>query len=144
MSKPITIYLAGGCKNEPDEGKGWRREATEKIRTTAGWEEKRVEVIDPTEYFSYSGKRHKHDKQVMDYYYWRIRNSDVVLVNLNRSEDSCGTCMELQYASDKEIPIVGFGTEGVYNWTIPLAQVQFSTLTEAIDYLRDYYIASND
>lgn len=97
-------------------------------------------IVNPLQYFSYKEKKHKHDKQVMSYYFDRIRHSDIVLANLNNSEDSCGTCMELQYAFDHGISIIGFGTENVYNWTVPLTQVQFQNSTEAIDYIRDYYM----
>lgn len=139
MYKPLTIFLSGAVKNQEDEGKGWRKSAIEKIKTTADWADQIVEIVDPTDYFSYSEKRHMHDKQVMDYYFWRIENSDIVLVNLNDSEGSCGTCMELAHAADHRIPIIGFGESKVYNWTIPLLQAHFPNITEAIDYLRDFY-----
>lgn len=141
--KTLKIYLAGPCKNVEDEGRGWREKVAEKLASIADWSEDppiHIEVFDPTKYFSYSEKKHKTDHQVMSYYYHNIKDSDLVLVNLNDTESSCGTCMELQYAADHDIPIVGFGSDNMYAWALCHLEVQFPNATEALDYIRDYYI----
>lgn len=135
--KKCVIYLAGSCKCEADEGRGWRKQLQRDYK-----DDDFVEIINPLEYFSYSMGVHKTNKQVKEYYLSRIRNSDVLLVNLNNSNQSCGTCQEVQYAVDHDIPVIGFGTENVYAWLSEVdCQVVFDDINEAMDYIVDYYAA---
>lgn len=133
MRKP-EIYLAGASKNEPDEGSGWR----ERLRND--WREMDAHIINPLDFFRYSEDWHQSDKQVKQYYLSRIKNCTVVLVNLNNSDSSCGTCQEVQYAVDHDIPVIGFGHENVYNWLLVDCQCVFDTAEEAMEYICDYYI----
>lgn len=135
----IKIYLAGGCKNEEDEGIGWRQKAVQMFKTATEDKEDNVRVINPVDYFSYSEQKHQSDSQVKNYYMDQIRHSRVVLVNLNRSDVSCGTCMECQFAKDNNIPIIGFGTDNIYPWLLVDCQVVFTSMLQAIDYIVDYY-----
>lgn len=139
MSEIIKIYLAGGCKNEDDEGVGWRQKAVQTFRTATEDKDATVKVINPVDFFSYSEQKHQSDSQVKNYYMDQILHSRLVLVNLTRSDVSCGTCMECQYAKDHDIPIIGFGTEDVYPWLLVDCQVVFPSLLKAIDYISDYY-----
>lgn len=140
MSKIIDIYLAGGCKHEEDEGIGWRQKAVQMFNAATEDKEDTVRVINPVDYFSYSEQKHQSDSQVKNYYMDQIRNSRIVLVNLNRSDVSCGTCMECQLAKDNNIPIIGFGTEDIYPWLLVDCQVSFPSMLQAIDYISDYYV----
>lgn len=139
MSETIRIYLAGGCKNEEDEGAGWRQKAVQMFKTAVEDKECNVKVINPVDYFSYTEAKHQSDSQVKNYYMDQILHSRLVLVNLTRSDVSCGTCMECQFAKDNNIPIIGFGTEDVYPWLLVDCQVTFPSMLQAIDYIADYY-----
>ena len=132
MSK-LKVYLAGASKNEPDEGLGWRKTVYN------DWNSEMILIINPLNYFRYSEDWHQSDKQIKDYYLSRIRKSDVVLVNLNNSDSSCGTCQEIQYAIDHDIPVIGFGQDHVYNWLLVDCQCVFDTVEEAMEYIVDYY-----
>ena len=139
MSETIRIYLAGGCKNEEDEGMGWRQKAVQMFKTAVEDRGCAVKVINPVDYFSYNEAKHQSDSQVKNYYMDQILHSRLVLVNLTRSDVSCGTCMECQFAKDNNIPIIGFGTENVYPWLLVDCQVTFPSMLQAIDYIADYY-----
>ena len=128
----LKIYLAGASKYEADEGLGWRK------TLQSDWGET-TNIINPLDYFRYSENWHQNDKQVKEFYLSRIRKSDVVLVNLNNSDSSCGTCQEIQYARDHDIPIIGFGHDNVYNWLLVDCQCVFDTAEEAMEYIIDYY-----
>lgn len=142
MKDFIKIYLAGACKNVKDEGKAWRNEIKKAFYIIAKYDNLYSCVIDPTEYFSYSNPTHKTDKQVKSFYMSQIRKCDILLVNLNQSEDSCGTCMEVQYAVDNHIPVIGFGNDHVYAWLKVDCDVIFDKIEEAIDYIKKYYMKS--
>lgn len=130
------IYLAGGCKNEEDEGMGWRKTL---IRD---WSDMGFSFVNPLDYFRYSEDWHQSDKQVKQFYLSRLKNCTAVLVNLNNSNQSCGTCQEIQYAVDHDIPVIGFGYENVYNWLFVDCQCVFDTMEEAMRYIYGYYIAT--
>lgn len=134
------IYLAGGCKNEVNEGSEWRdsivHDWNEEIVASS-----KIKIINPLQYFSYSTNRHQSEKQVKQYYFSRIKNCDCVLVNLNNSTKSCGTCQEVQYAIDCGIPVIGFGSTNVYNWLLIDCQCVFETVEEAMEYIVDYYVS---
>ncbi len=129
------IYLAGPCKHEIDEGMGWR----EALKRDWDDEALGIELINPLTYFRYSKMWHQNDKQVKQYYLSRIKKVDVVLVNLNNSASSCGTCQEVQYAIDHEIPVIGFGNQNVYSWLYVDCQCVFDTAEDAMAYIVTYY-----
>ena len=130
------IYLAGASKYEADEGLGWRKT----LESDWGDIDFNIQIINPLNYFRYSENWHQSDKQVKQYYLSRIRTCDVILVNLNNSDSSCGTCQEIQYAVDHEIPVIGFGTDHVYNWLLVDCQCVFNTAEEAMEYIIAYYV----
>lgn len=98
--KRLNIYLAGACKGLVDEGTSWRNEAFERFILA----QKYLDLIayhlyDPTEYFPRDGSKSITAKQTKNFYIkYLIANSDLILVNLNNTENSVGTGQELQYA----------------------------------------------
>lgn len=139
----VTVYLAGACFNEPDEGRGWRQDALNAFRKIDKYDELKSCVIDPTAYFSYSNPIHKTDKQVKAFYMSKIKGCDVILCNLNGSMFSVGTGQEIQFAVCNNIPVIGFGKEDVYPWLKNVdCDVVFDTLEEAVSYIKNYYMVS--
>ena len=136
MSKKY-IYLAGPVKFEEDGGTGWRIEAY-KYSKDRDWMS--LKLFDPTQWFDYSyDEYHLSDRQVREYYFHAIKNSELVLVNLSGTDKSIGTGMEIQYAVDHDVPVIGFGTEDVYPWIMDSCIVCFNTLDEALKYIEIYY-----
>ena len=138
----ITVYLAGACFNEPDEGKEWRRRAVNAFRQIDKYDSLKSCVIDPTNYFSYSEPAHKTDKQVKAFYLSKIKECDILLINLNGSRFSVGSGQETQYAVCNHIPVIGFGRDNVYPWLNVDCDVVFDTMEEAIVYIKNYYMVS--
>ena len=139
----ITVYLAGPCANEPDEGKEWRKEAVAAFRKMDKYDGLKACVIDPTDYFSYADPVHKTDKQVKNFYMSRLKDCDVILVNLRNTKTSPGTAMEVQFAVDHNIAVIGFDAAESYPWISNVdCDVVFNTLEEAIIYIKNYYIKS--
>lgn len=140
MSETIKIYLAGPAYFEEDEGQTWRRKAEQMIKTATDDKEANVITINPMDFFSYSEHKHQSDTQVKRYYMDQIAHSRLILVNLDHTRTSPGTLAELQFAADHDIPIIAFCTDDeVYPWAKCDAQVVFSSLLSAIDYIADYY-----
>ena len=110
--KRLNIYLAGACKGLVDEGTSWRNEAFERFILA----QKYLDLIayhlyDPTEYFPRDGSKSITAKQTKNFYIkYLIANSDLILVNLNNTENSVGTGQELQYAVDKGMDLYSMVT----------------------------------
>lgn len=139
--KTLYIYLAGTCRHIPDEGKAWRDQATRMIEMAADLKNTQVRVVNPLDYFSYAENKQRTHKQVKKFYMNKIKNCDVILVNLNNTGVSPGTAQEVQYAVDHGIPVIGFGTDDVYSWLQDVdCDVAFDKITEAVDYIRDYFM----
>lgn len=137
----LRVYLAGRCKGLEDGGQTWREDITKQLTAVAEWQDKKVDIFDPTKYFSYAEVKHKTQKQVKDYYMWQLSRCDVVLLNANDTNFSIGTAQEVQYAIDHHIPVVAWGTQEMYPWIVEVdAQVVFDSMHEAVDYIRDYYL----
>ena len=137
----LKIYLAGQVKGLDDEGSGWRENITKQLKAIAEWANKRVYVFDPTKSFSYAERKHKTVKQIKEYYMYKIRNSDVVIVNVDNTNLSIGTAQEVQFAVDHNIPVLGWGTHDIYPWIGEVdCQVVFDSMAELTDYVRDYYL----
>lgn len=132
--KIFKVYLAGACKHEPDEGEGWRNSII------SDWDDLGIKFVNPLQYFRYSENWHQSHKQVKQFYFSKIKTCDVVLVNLNKSDSSCGTCQEVQYAIDQGIPVIGFGHENVYNWLEVDCQCIFDKAEDAMEYIYNYYV----
>lgn len=65
-------------------------------------------IINPTDYYSYGKNYHKSDSEVFRFDLRKVRNSDIVLVNLNDIRKSIGSCIEVYEAHKSDIPVIGF------------------------------------
>lgn len=139
--EPLKIYLAGACKDIPDEGAEWRENAIKKLNSISKWSNKPIDVFNPIDYFKYSEANYKTHKQIKAFYVSKLKKCDLVLVNLNKTINSVGTGQECQYAVDHNIPIIGFGNMNAYSWISEVdCDVVFDTMSLAIDYIKDYYL----
>lgn len=136
------IYLAGKCNGlTKEEQNKWRNDIKTYLETIIDNTRYRIKVINPNDYFNYFEQLHKHNRQIKKFFMSMIDRADLVIVNLNNSDSSVGTGQELQRASDKNIPIVGFGTENIYPWEADEdCQVVFDTMDECVNYVVDYYL----
>lgn len=144
MKEQFGIYLAGACRDLPDEGKTWRKDVKEYFEDYGVFfseDCKNLKIYDPTKYFARDGSNTLEKKQVKRFCLKHIiKNCDVVLVNLNNSNYSVGTGCELQYAECHEIPIIGFGKKDVYEWFPDYCDVVFDEMQDALDYIIDFYM----
>ena len=137
MDGRFKIYLAGACKSFCDGGKEWRKIAEKELKF---YGVRPVTVFNPTKYFDYETHKYKTQKQIKSYYMSQLATSDLVLANLNDSDKSIGTAQEVQFATDHNIPIIGFGVMDIYPWVYDDCQVVFDNLKEACEYIEGYYL----
>ena len=137
MSK-LKIYLSGADKQVCDDFQTWRDKCFYYQMTGYYLN---LEFINPLAHFNYTTRKPKTNKQCKDLFMWQIEKSDILLVNLDESENSVGTGYEVERANCFNIPIIGFGDkpETWYSWTKESCSVVFDTLGEAIDYISESY-----
>lgn len=136
--KRLNIYLSGATKQVDESFQNWRDKCFNFYLN--GYYPK-LNFVDPISYFNYTNKQPNTDKQCLDFFMWQIEHCDVLLINLDQSNSSCGSCMEVEHAFCNGIPIVAFGMnpETWYNWAETRSSVIFDTLEEAVIYINDFY-----
>lgn len=134
----LRVYLSGATKNVDEDFQNWRTKC-ENVCIHGVFPN--LKFINPITYFNYTSKLPKTDKQCLDLFMWQIERSDVLLLNLDNSNSSIGTAMEVEHAYCKGIPIIAFGNkkDTWYNWLVERTSVVFDNLYDAVDYIDDSY-----
>lgn len=119
----LQIYLAGKMSgltfNEMNE---WRKDIKSIIEKYASYVGVDVNVINPVDYFNFEEKRYKSELEVMKFDLNKVKNSDIIVVNMKGLNTSIGTCIELYEAYKRDIPVLAFGSEEEYNELHPWIQ----------------------
>lgn len=142
MKKPI-IYLAGKMSNlSVEEMTLWRNEFKFKFKDRYLNEDisNPFNIVSPTDFYSFEEKKHKTEREIMDYDLFIVKHSALVVVNLDYP-NSLGTAIEL-YEANKHcgIPVIGFGTTINHSWIEECLNVKFETMDEAIKYILEFYV----
>ena len=72
---------------------------------------------------------------------WQVEESDILLINLDHSDLSVGSSMEVEHAYCCNIPIIAFGSKPKtwYPWIVERATIIFYDLEEALEYINGSY-----
>lgn len=141
----LTIYLAGKMSglNKNDYCK-WRSELTNVLMIKACLLDSSIQVINPSDYFDFDNMDRHLEKEVMQFDLNMVRQSDIVIVNVNGVSSSIGTAIELYEANRLNIPVIAYTEGDVADDVHPLIENCFSTVQmskdELIDYIRDFYM----
>ena len=85
MNKDI-IYLAGKMSGlSVEEMCRWRNEFKLKFKNHCEQEgiHNPFNIVSPTDFYSFEEKKHKTEREVMDYDLWIVKNSALIVVNLD-------------------------------------------------------------
>ena len=132
----LKVYLSGSIAKVGVQFQAWRDQCFDYAQYYTN-----LKFIDPNNYFNYTDKLPKTNKQCQDLFMWQIENCDIVLCNLDNSDCSVGTGMEIEHAFCKGIPIVGYGSKpiGWYPWIVSRVSATFEDLEDAIHYISHSY-----
>lgn len=155
--RDIYVYLAG-CEGWYHNNLSNNCYCIEWRKAVEEWCEKfscNIKPINPCNYYDYKENNHKSESEVRRYDLHRVRNCDVVLVNLDHIKDSVGTMNEIFCANEHDIPVIGFyefngestsWADDKYKrepWIIDachrIEDDETSSLVDALVYIRDYY-----
>lgn len=136
MKEYITVYLSGEGLFGPNDS--WRKEAMRKFYKIAKYDEVKICVVNPTDFVATDAS--VADRQTKSFLFSKIRQSDIVLCNLSNTSTDPYVAAEVQYAVDNHINVIGIDGVNVCGWVKHVdCDAVFSTLEEAVMYIKEYY-----
>lgn len=145
-----SVYLIGAMQiygNRSEKAKGWR----DKVKDYFIKYSSNFECISPTDYYEIGSDYHKSACEVMRFDLRKVKESDIVLVNLKDIRQSIGSNDEIFYAYMLGKPIVGFIQEKftgeklidyIHEWKyeqIDRIETGENALEKACEYIKNYY-----
>ena len=140
--KNVKIYLSGGMGNlNFEEQSKWRKKISDAIMFGDYDYSMKPIFFNPVNYYNLIEKRHKSEREAMEFDLYNLRNSDLVIVNFN-DKKSIGTAMELMLARELRIPVIAFGTNGeeIHPWLSECCTRICDNLRECVEYIVEFYL----
>ena len=138
----VKIYLSGGmCSVSMEEQSKWRSQIINAIKYGEYDYEKKPIFCNPVDYYNFTEKRHKTEKEIVEFDLNAVRNSDLIIVNFNDPK-SIGTAAELAIAYDMHIPIIGINKDKteLHPWLIEFTTRMCESIREAVEYTVDFFL----
>lgn len=146
MRDKLTIYLAGRMSGlSKDDYNGWREKLSDELLACADALAARVQVINPADYFDFNDMDRHLEKEVMQFDLNMVRQSDIVIANVDGISKSVGTAIELYEANRLNIPVIAYTeceevNDNIHPWIEEcLSTVQMCT-NEIVDYVQNFYM----
>lgn len=143
--REFKIYLAGKMSGLSfEKSNEWRRKLKSLIFGRAFYSQIHPIVVNPNDFYNFKATTHKSEREVMQYDLNHVRNSDIIVVNLDGINTSIGTAMELYAAAQLNIPVLAWGTSEEWENTHPwlkecISRVESDT-DDLCDYIFEYYL----
>jgi nucleoside 2-deoxyribosyltransferase len=138
--KEFKIYLAGGMGNLSwDEQNTWRDTLKEYLLSRDS--KYKLNIINPCDYFNFKERKYRTQSEVKAYDLRHVRTSDLVIVNYNDPK-SIGTAMELELATELNIPIIGLNEKMIelHPWLVDVTNRMCNTFKELTTYIDEFYL----
>lgn len=143
--KELVIYESGKMSGLTyEEMQSWRiylKAALEQVAENAGVN---VRVINPVDFYNFVTQRHQTEIEIMNFDLARVKESDLVVVNLDGLSTSIGTIIECYEAYKREIPVLAFGSdedyENLHPWIKCCITRHDKNYKECINYISDFYM----
>ena len=132
----VKIYLSGGMGALSfEEQSKWRQQIQDAIKFNYECEKKPV-FFNPVDYYTFEEKRHKTEREIVEFDLYNLRNSDLVIVNFNDPK-SIGTAAELAIAYDMHIPVIGINKDKqeLHPWLIEFTTRMCEDIRETVEHV---------
>ena len=144
------VYLAGAMEAYKDSNKAkqWRKEVKEYFSKYL----LNFECISPTDYYSFQDNCAIKGSEIMRFDLRKVKEADIILVNLNDIRKSLGTSDEILYAYILGKPIIGFVDMEftnqndlelyVHSWKyeqVDRIETGKNSMLKACEYIKDFY-----
>lgn len=138
--REFKVYLAGAMSGISfEESNAWRKNITRSLNNT--YADIKVKCINPNDYYNFKEVTYDSEREVMEFDLYKVRHSDLVIVNFNHSE-SRGTMAEIAIAYENKIPIIGLNVnhEKLHPWQIEMSNKIFDDELKITNYISNYYL----
>lgn len=138
----VQIYLSGAMGSlSMEEQSKWRSQIINAIKFGGYEYEKKPVFFNPVCHYNFEEKRHKSEREIVEFDLNAVRNSDLVIVNFNDPK-SIGTCSELAIAYDRRIPIIGINKDKLelHPWLECFCIRMCDDIREAVEYTVDFFL----
>lgn len=138
----IKIYLSGSMSGVSwEEQTKWRKQVMDAIKYNDYHYDKKPVFFDPTRFYNFEEKQQKSEREVMEFDLYNLRNSDLVIVNVN-NQWSLGTMSELILAKEYRIPVIGWNSSGeeLHPWLVECVTRMCDNLREAVEHTVEFYL----
>lgn len=137
----VKIYLSGGMGNLSfEEQNKWRQQVQDAIKFNYECEKKPI-FFNPVDYYNFTEKRHKSEREIVEFDLNAVRKSDLIIVNFN-DPSSLGTCAELAIAYEMKIPVIGINKDGheLHPWLVEFTTRMCDDIREAVEHTVEFYL----
>lgn len=144
--KKLKIYLAGAMTGlSYEKMNNWRATLNLLLYNEAEYQNYKLTVINPVNFFNFEEKRYQSEAEVEDYDLAHVISSDIIIVNLDKLDTSIGTIIELHDANyHHRIPVIAFGKKEKYNNLHPWIKRDITryeeTTEDVVSYIKDFYM----
>lgn len=138
----VRIYLSGGMGSLSfEEQSKWRQQIINAVKYGDYDCSKKAHFFNPVLYYNFQEKKHKSEREVMEFDLNALRKSDLVIVNFNDPK-SIGTCAELAIAYELKIPIVGVNKDNkdLHPWLGCFCTRICDNLREVVEHIVEFYL----
>lgn len=138
----VRIYLAGGMTGLTlEEQTKWRNKFKDAIQYGEYDLIKTPIFFSPADHYSLFETEHKSEREVMEFDLYNLRRSDLVVVNFN-SPKSIGTAMELMFAKENKIPVIGLNKDCIelHPWLVECCVRICSDFRELVSHVTNFYL----
>ena len=136
----VKFYMAGGMGGlSVEEQMEWRNDIEDKINRIAPCIP--IYFFQPPYYYQPNGSEHRTEREAREFDLYRLRHSDVVIVNFN-IPNSLGTAQELAVAYEHRIPVIGLNEDKaeLHPWLIECCTRVCKTREELVKHICDFYL----
>lgn len=156
MSNKLTIYLAGRMGGlTKTEYNTWREMLKKKLEIVAECCNSMIQVINPADYFDFDNMEDHTDKEIMQFDLNMVRQSDIVIANINGINESIGTAIEVYEANRLNIPVIAYANvpeilehkrnNAIFDKTHPWIKECLATnlmfhADDVVQYVKDFYM----
>ena len=145
MNDNLQIYLCGKMTGLTIEDMNmWRRCFKDTINHISDNVGAKIKIVNPCDYYNFECERYQTQLEIMKFDLARVKDSDLIVVNLDGLDSSIGSSIECYEAWKRDIPVLGFGNHEDYDKLHPWVQCCITrydeNYKECINYIRDFYM----
>ena len=136
----VKFYMAGGMGGLTIEQQmEWRNNIEDRINIAAPHSP--TYFFQPPYYYQPDGTLHRTEREARDFDLYRLRHSDVVIVNFNVPE-SLGTAQELAVAYEHRIPVIALNEDNneLHPWLVECCTRICESREELVDHIVNFYL----